>query len=323
MLVGPIRLKPVLWYARWELATFTVAGVVAGILHDAHMRPDAWGAFGELLRNVEYGFALPSSGSFMTAVSALGTALAIFLSFRNGAAYDRWWEARKIWGGLVNDSRSWTRQVLSWVGASGADEDRVKALQQELVHRHLAFVWGLAYSLRRLPEVHTVVAPFLPEDERAVMQAKPNLTTALLIQQGQRLSEIEDEGLLTHLRHLEMDDLLTRLSDIQGKCERIKNTPLPRQYEAIPRTFVRVYGCMLPFGLAPSLGWLCLPLGLLIGLLFDLLENSGRVIEDPFENDAFDTPMFALATTIERDLRAALGEPLPPGAQPDEAGVLM
>lgn len=323
MLVGRVRIQPILWYARGELGVFTICGLLAGAMHDAHARPELWGPAGEAMIVAERAFAIPSSGSFMTAVSALGTALAIFLSFRNSAAYDRWWEARKIWGGLVNDSRSWTRQVLSWVEHPGGDNDVANDLHKELVHRHLAFVWGLAHSLRRLPNTHEAIARFLSTTEQEAMKQAPNLTTALLLRQGQRLSEIERQGLLTHLRHLEMDDILTRLSDLQGKCERIKNTPLPRQYETIPRTFVRVYGCMLPFGLAPSLGWLCLPLGLLIGLLFDLLENSGRVIEDPFENSAFDTPMFALSTTIERDLQAALGEPLPDALTPSEAGVLM
>lgn len=323
MIVGRLHIWPVLQATWREWVGFGTCGVIAGLLRDIHRHPQDWGVASDAMLALTSWLAFPETSNIFAAVSALGGALAIFLSFRNSSAYGRWWEARKIWGALVNDSRSWTRQVISWIGDGREGDPGVIALRRELVYRHLAFVWGLAHHLRGLP-VHGSVAPYLDEGERERLRAAPNVPTALLMHQGLALSRAEREGHVTHLRHLEMDKLLSAFSDVQGKCERIKNTPLPRQYEVIPRTFVQVYGCLLPFGLAPSVGWLCLPLGLLVGLLFDLLERSGRVIEDPFEDQPTDTPMFALATTIERDLRATLGETaLPEPLRPDRQGVLM
>ncbi len=249
------------------------------------------------------------------AIAALSGALAIFLGFRNSSAYDRWWEARKIWGGLVNDSRSWARQCVAWCGSH--------ELARELVHRHLAFVHGLALHLRARADLIDQIAPFLPEEEVSRLRSKPNVPAALLIEQGIRLAAARDADELEHFRHLRMDDMLVRLSDIHGKCERIKNTPVPRQYDEIPRTFVYFYGLVLPFGLAPAVGWASVVLCTVITGLFLLLERSGRVIENPFDGAIQDTPMTALSITIERDLRAALGEPLPDPIEPDELGVLM
>lgn len=255
------------------------------------------------------------------AIAALGSALAIFLGFRNNAAYDRWWEARKIWGGLVNDSRSWARQVVAWVEGSTASE--AKPIREELIHRHLAFVHGLAHHLRgQRPEGLEVVGSLVPAAELEQYRGAPNIVTAVLITQGRRVAELRASANIEHFRHLQMDTMLTRLSDIQGKCERIKNTPLPRQYDAFPRWFVYAYAMMIPYGLVHPIGWGAVPVAALVAVLFVALELSGRSIENPFDNTDMDTPMTALAITIERDLRAALGEPLPEPAHAVR-GVLM
>ena len=120
-----------------------------------------------------------------------------------------------------------------------------------------------------------------------------------------------------------MDQLLTRLSDIQGKCERIKNTPLPQQFNQFPRWFVYVYCAILPLSLSELIGWGAVPVCSVIGIMFIALEVSGRAIENPFENLGLDTPMTALSVTIERDLKAGLGEPLPAPVQPNHRGALM
>ena len=148
-------------------------------------------------------------------------------------------------------------------------------------------------------------------------ESVPNVITALIIHQGRRVAQLRKLGFIEHFRHLDMDRMLTRMSDIQGKCERIKNTPVPRQYDEIPRIFVLVYGLLLPFGLVASLGWMTVPVATVVALLFVLLEGSGRIIEDPFENRFMDTPMTALSLTIERDLRAAIDDELPPATTPE------
>jgi len=259
------------------------------------------------------------------AVGALGGALAIFLGFRNNSAYDRWWEARKIWGALVNDSRTWCRQVVAWTEApreASEPGEEIATFKRELVHRHLAFVHGLAMHLRKQDTLQAKVAEFVSPTEAAHYQQMPNVPTALLLEQGRRVAHGRASGQLEHFRHLAMDEILTRFSDSQGKCERIKNTPIPRQYDAFPRWFVYVYCGLLPLSLAPLIGWGAVVVGPIIGLLFIALELSGRSIENPFENLMMDTPMTALAVTIERDLRAALHEPLPEPTRPDGRGIL-
>ena len=318
MLVGRLHYRPIARNLARPLLLFSVLGAAAMVSHTAFHHPEVYGIDPARAERWVRVTGWYDPGVHFGAISALGGALAIFLGFRNNSAYDRWWEARKIWGALVNDSRSWARQVVSWSEGPHAD-----AYRREAVHRHLAFVYGLALHLRGDPNLHATVAGFVSEEEAAHYASVPNIPTALLIRQGQRVAEARADGTIEHFRHLQLDEMLTRLSDIQGKCERIKNTPLPVQYDQIPRAFVYFYGIVLPFGLVGSMGWAAVPLSVAITLLFLLLEGSGRVIENPFEGQAMDTPMLALANTIERDLRAALGEDLPAKVTPDEHGVLM
>ena len=318
MLVAKLPLRPILHSIRAPLVLFTLLGMAAMVTHTAFHHPEIYGIDQQW---ADYWVAVTGwndPGVHFGAISALGGALAIFLGFRNNSAYDRWWEARKIWGGLVNDSRSWARQVMAWSEGPNAAKYR-----KEAIHRHLAFVHGLALHLRGDPNLHGVVASFVSEEEAEHYASMPNIPTALLIQQGKCVAEARADGTIEHFRHLRLDDMLTRLSDIQGKCERIKHTPLPVQYDQIPRAFVYFYGLVLPFGLVGSMGWAAVPLSVAITLLFLLLEGAGRVIENPFEGLPMDTPMIALANTIERDLRAALGEEIPAKIVPDAYGVLM
>lgn len=307
-------------------AGFTAWGTLAVAVHLASHSPEVFGLHDTFLASLSDTLRWTDVGIPFGAIGALGSALAIFLGFRNNSAYDRWWEARKIWGALVNDSRSWCRQVIAWseppTEDSAHDED-AEQLTRRLVHRQLAFVHGLALHLRNDSSLVERVAEFVSPEEAARYKQVPNVPTAILIEHGKHLARARDRGQLEHFRHLEMDGLLTRMSDIQGKCERIKNTPLPRQYDAFPRWFTYVYGAILPFGLAHPLGWAAGPVAATITVMFLLLEGSGRAVEDPFDGSRMDTPMTALAIVIERDLRAALGEPLPPAATPDEFGALM
>lgn len=299
------------------------AGVVVTFHTLAHY-PQRLGAEPGMLARAVEALSWSSIGIPFAAIAALGGALAIFLGFRNSSAYDRWWEARKIWGALVNDSRSWCRQVVAWVEAGSTSAAAATALKRELVHRHIAFVHGLRHHLRgERTELLATMARLVPADESARYAQVPNVPTALLIEQGKRVASAHDAGQIERFRHIQMDGMLTRLSDIQGKCERIKNTPVPRQYDAFPRWFAYFYGLMLPFGLVDPIGWGAVPVSACIVVVFIALEASGRIIEDPFENTIMDTPMTALAITIERDLRAALDEPVPPAAVPDKRGVLM
>lgn len=298
-----------------NILMYALAGTIAVVLNVLFAHPEYWGLPATISTWSKTVLLYNDEGVPFTIISALGAALAIFLGFRNSSAYDRWWEARKIWGALVNDSRSWARQVTAWItledAGPGVTPEQVEAARRELILRQIALVWGLGIHLRQQEGLLERIGAFLPDREVEHYRTVPNVITALILSQGRRVADFHRQGLISEWRHLWMDELLTRMSDIQGKCERIKNTPIPRQYDEIPRIFVVVYGLILPFGLVPAMGWVALPIATVVAVLFALLERSGRIIEDPFENKESDTPMTALSVTIERDLRAALSDPLP------------
>ena len=246
-------------------------------------------------------------------VGILSTALAIFLAFRNNSAYDRWWEARKIWGGIVNISRTIGRQVTAFAMLSERPEEERNAFAREIVYRHIAWMNALRLQLRR-EESWEEIEPFVEKSEFDWLMQRRNIATQLVQKQGQRFSEARQQGLITESRYHEMlDESLTVLYDLQGKAERIKNTPLPRQYDYFPRVFMFLFVTLLPSAMMTELmkvdtEWLVIPLTTAVSFMFYVLMRVGEFNEDPFERRHSDTPMTALCRTIEIDLREQLGE---------------
>lgn len=264
-------------------------------------------------------------------VAAFATALAIFLAFRNNSAYDRWWEARKIWGGIVNTSRTIGRQITSITRLSDRPANEVADYCREIVYRHLAWINALRLQLRRQekPEDWKAVSQFLAADEFKWLEQRKNRATQLVQKQGERIADGQRDGFLLESRHFEIvDESLTQLYDLQGKAERIKNTPLPRQYDYFPRVFLFLFVSLLPWGMVTELAKLdstilAIPLAVGVSFMFYVLMRVGEFNEDPFESRIADTPMSALCRTIEIDLREQLGEAdLPPKAEPID-GILM
>ena len=290
--------------------------MLAAAMHDVRANPEAWGA-GSMaqLWLGRWDPELPFGVS-----GALGTALSVFLAFRNSSAYERWWEARRLWGQAVNESRTWARQVLCFLDP-GAGEAR----RTSLVLGQVAWVHALRLCLR--DQRHLLaeeLSGLLPPEELVGIDRRTNPCNLLLLSHGRQIREALREGALTELHHLQLDETLTRLLAIQGGCERIKNTPLPRQYDTYPRVFTVLYTCLLPFGFASSVGWMCVILAPAVGALFILLERSGHVIENPFENRVWDTPMTSLCVTVERNLKEMLGSAeLPAAVEVSPEGVLM
>jgi putative membrane protein len=280
-------------------------------------------------------------------LSTIGIAVAFYLGFKNSQSYDRFWEGRKLWGGIVNLSRTWATQVRSYV----ADPDNyatadLHARHQELIYRQLAWINTLRLQLRRttihdrvnvnsMPVLDTAgastaepqVSQFLSAEEYRKVSANANAASQLLHHQGQQLQQLYAEGLLTELRQIDMMVTLKELYGLQGGCERIKNTPFPRQYAYFSTIFVRILVLLLPFGLIgefSKLGeadgpfvWLTVPFSILISWIFTTIEIVGDSSEDPFENYVNDVPMTALCRTIEIDLREMLRETeLPARIQP-------
>ena len=253
-------------------------------------------------------------------LGSLGAVIGIIVGFRNGSAYGRWWEARTLWGAIVNRSRTFARQVLTTFSPGGdatvAERAELAALQKDLVLHQVAYVHALRQQLRGLDPV-PAVAHLVPREDPTAMAREKNLALTLQNRMSAMLVAARGRGWLDEWQWHSIDQSLASLMDAQGGAERIKNTPMPKQFDFFPRLFVQMYCIFLPVGLVVDLGWYT-PLGsTLVGFLFLALERIGRVLEDPFENRINDVSMTAIATTIEINLRQMLGETeLPPPVQP-------
>jgi ion channel-forming bestrophin family protein len=245
----------------------------------------------------------------------MGGAISVFLAFRTNSAYGRWWEARTIWGALVNDSRTFARQVLTMIESSELDS-RPQQLKRELVLQMIGFVCAMRCNLRKqnpFPELTGIVGP----EKVLRYRGHKNVPSAILLSMGQDIRGAFERNWLDSYRWVALDSTLTQLSNIHGACERIKNTPLPRQYDYFPRLLVAFYCLLLPFGLVEGMGLLTPLASTAISFIFISLDTVGREIENPFDNTVHDTPMTNLSRMIEINLRQQLGETtLPPEVRP-------
>jgi ion channel-forming bestrophin family protein len=248
------------------------------------------------------------------AVSVLGAALSILLAFRTNSAYGRWWEARTLWGAMVNNSRSLARQVIAFAPGSSYAET--------FVRRHIAFVHATRHALRR-EAPWTTIEPYLSAESVAALRQEQNVPAALLIQMGTQLGDGVREGILNEWQMQRVDHTLSELSNVLGACERIKNTPLPRQYDFYPELLIKVYCIVLPFVIVDEVGYFTPVITVIVGFAFLVLNRIGKNLEDPFENTAYDVPMTALARTIEINLLQSLGETKLPEPEKLAHGVLM
>ena len=275
-------------------------------------------------------------------IALLGTASAFTVGFRNNATYARTWEARTIWGGIVNSSRSWGIMVRDFVPDAAT----------VLVHRHIAWLTALRYQLRESRPWETMDRPenlyfqqhsyviaerdgALPaelarllgpaEAERVLAHA--NRATAILALQSEHLRALVEAGALDAYRHVALVGQLELLLTEQGRCERIKNYPYPRQFATLNHWFIQLFVLLVPFGMVQEFrthdrvaAWLAIPFSLIVTWLFHVLEKVGESTENPFEGSANDVPITALSRTIEIDLRQMLGErEVPPPLAPVNA----
>ncbi|MBL8241975.1 MAG: hypothetical protein JNM66_31410 [Bryobacterales bacterium] len=237
-------------------------------------------------------------------LTMLGSAIGVFLAFRTGSAYDRWWEARTLWGGLVNYSRSLARQSLSLIISPDREASGLRA---SLVMLQIAFVYALRCHLRGqnpYPELGNI----LPDSILTILRRYKNVPAAILLLMGQEVRSAFERGWLDSIRLTTIDETLTQLTNIQGACERIKNTPLPRQYDYFPRLLVNFFCLLVPLGFVEGLGLATPIASTFVSFAFIVLDTIGRDIETPFANTVHDTPMTTLTRSIEIDLRQHLGE---------------
>jgi putative membrane protein len=264
-----------------------------------------------------------------TAVGLLATVVGIFIVFRFNEAYQRWWEARILWGGLVNESRNFAREVTTFITPDRAPKitslDAAKRTQRELVYRHLAYCNALRLSLRR-QDSWEELAPFLSADELRELDGYVNKPTRLTFIQASRLESLFEADMAQSLLLTRLDATMNRLLDIQGGCERIKNTAFPDEVRFISKAMVWLSSIAVPVAFLTTnteIHALEVLAVIIISLSFMVVEQLGASLKNPFENLDNDTPMTALCRTIEIDLRQQLGETdLPPPVQPVD-GVLL
>ena len=260
-------------------------------------------------------------------VGLLISALSIFLAFRVNEAYSRWWEARILWGTLVNASRAFARKVVTLVGADTEDAARpaILALRKELLHRQIAFVNALRLTLRQ-EDTWDDLRPFLDDEEVASLTSTANKPSWLLQRQSTRLAGAHGRGWLSDAGQNQLDRTFSELDVGQGGCERIKNTPFPEGVSHATRIVAWGMATIVPIAITDSsnrfdlIDMVVVPI---LMLSFLLVERLGAELRNPFEGEPNDTPMTTLCRVVERDLGQALDEESLPPPLESEDGVLM
>ncbi len=274
-------------------------------------------------------------------VALVGTAAAFIVGFKNTQSYNRLWEARQIWGAIVNSSRAWGIMVTDFVKSG-------KAEHEALIYRHCAWLTALRFQLRKpqpwegkdkphnieyrqyykVPEwesdLEKELRQYLSAEDVQYVISKKNRATHLIHLQSAQLTALKAKGKLGDLEYIEMEKRLADLYEQQGKSERIKNFPYPRQFASINMYFIWLFVVMLPFGmlnefqrLGTHFVWLTIPFSTIVSWVFTSMEKIGQATENPFEGGANDVPITQMSRTIEIDLREMLGETkLPPAIEP-------
>jgi len=294
-----------------------------------------------------------------TPLALIGTAVAFVIGFQNNSAYGRIWEARQIWGGIVNTSRTFGMFVQDMIsnehvtGKISTDE-----LQQEiktLTYRHIAWMTALRHAMRESRSWETVIhekankeifiktgfgppewnsnvlddmKPYLSKQDLDYVMSKNNKQTALIYLQSHHLKELKETGAIWEFSFLELEGVLQEMFTLQGKSERIKNFPYPRQFATLNHYFMWIFVLLLPLGIVPQFAeigkeitptyptigflfiWLSIPFYSVVAWIFHTMEKIGRTGENPFEGSANDVPISTISRGIEIDLRQNLGESL-------------
>ena len=286
-------------------------------------------------------------------ISVIGIAVAFYIGFKNAQSYDRFWEGRKIWGGIVNYSRTWAIHVISFVRTGNPEED--KKIHARMIHRHIGWINALRVQLRqprswalrenaaieKMFDRHGERNPscneaynFVGKREFIDLKKRVNPATHLVKNQAMDVTELREKDVIDGFQEDQLQSVLEEFYNLQGKAERIKNTPFPRQYGYFSRVFTWIFILLLPFGLLDvfeddavtsaeqAAHWyvfLMIPFSVLISWIFITMEKVGDNSEDPFEGRINDVPMTALCRTIEIDLRDILDEEnLPESVQPKD-----
>src|SRR5687767_3168993 len=231
----------------------------------------------------------------------LGTVISLLLAFRSNQAYDRWWEARIIWGSIVNDSRTFTRQLLCFMQTPYSEDNRSE-FQERMINRQIAWCYSLGQSLRKL-DPQAGLEKYISRKELAFISNHDNVPYALINLHAKDLRMAVEEGWINEFQQVELDRTLTRLCESMGRCERIKNTIFPITYSMYIHFSLYFFILLLPFGVIEYVGVIEIPLVTTLASFFLLIERMAVHLQDPFENKPTDTPVSSIALTIERNLK--------------------
>ena len=282
-------------------------------------------------------------------ISVIGTAVAFYVGFKNSQSYDRLWEARKIWGSIINYSRIWGIFVDGYITNIFTNreysETEIYTVKKRLIYRHIAWTYAhrsqllmpaewehisqkghIARTAKKYQQEYGIgliddgiteneIEHYLPEDERNRLINMSNTATQIINEQSRDLTDLRIQGLIDDFRHIEMEKMLGNLLEAQGKNERIKNFPFPRQYANMSRYFTGIFIFLLPFSMIPELSQLgtigitaSVFITVLVAWIYIMMEVVGDYSENPFQGMSNDIPMYSLCRTIEIDLLQMLNE---------------
>ena len=250
--------------------------------------------------------------------SILGSSISLLLAFTVSQSYERWWEARKVWGSIVNDSRTLVLQVQGFVKADHVAED----LLSSLAYRQMAWCYSLGEALRGKDPMATL-ARYLPAQELAYVGRHANKALALLALHTQQIKRLYEQEAINAFQQVQLDETLVRLCDAMGRAERIKSTVFPTNYRRLVHLLIYLFLGTLSLSLVETNGLWEIPLLVMFAVTFFLVERTARYMQDPFNDLPTDTPVTAIARTIEINLRQLLEEEEVPTPLPAEVFYLM
>jgi putative membrane protein len=262
--------------------------------------------YGILIEIIYQNYHVTSISIPMTIHTVLGTIISLLLAFRSNQAYDRWWEARIVWGAIVNDSRTLARQIL-FLMEDPYDNDSIRPFKHRMIKRQIAWCYALGKGLRKSDPM-PIIRKFVSEEEAAFVDEFDCKHIGLLQLHARDLNNAHKQGWLNSYQQIEIDGTITRLCDSMGKCERIKNTVFPSTYSLYIHLALHFFILLLPFGLVELFGFLMVPVLVVITACFFLIEKMAIHLQDPFENKPTDTPVLSISRNIERDLKQMMSE---------------
>jgi len=250
-------------------------------------------------------FLIPESIEIPVLIpSILGTALAFFIAFNNNQSYDRWWEARKIWGTLINDSRSWTRQLIYFQTESLQKEPN--PLTKGMIYRHISFLYALKQNLRNSSEDE--YKRYLSKDDAELIVLESNKANGILSLQAKDLSQLLASNTIDIFKFIELNKGLINFCNAMGSAERIATTVFPTTYNYYTRIFIWMFIIFVTLATAQSMGPWSIVIGIFIGYVFLTIHKIGQSLLNPYDEIPSGIPLNHITRTIEINMLQTLKE---------------